>query len=118
MTEREPQPGEGLAGRVEDFPPLLAGQMLDGISAAVLGVLIPLTISDVTRGTGRFGLAQGVVGSAMGVGAALSTTLSGYLADTFNSKYAFMALASVAVVGLIGIATVMPETRDDSQSDE
>ena len=97
---------------------LVAGQVLDGISAAVLGVLIPLTIADVTRGSGRFGLAQGVVGTAMGVGAALSTTLSGYLADTFNSRYAFMALASVAVVGLLGLLAVMPETRDDAATDD
>ena len=48
---------------------LVAVQVLDGVCAAVFGVLVPLTIADVTRGTGRFNLAQGIVGSASGVGA-------------------------------------------------
>src|SRR5262249_59426206 len=46
---------------------LVAVQVLDGVCAAVFGVLVPLTIADVTRGTGRFNLAQGIVGSASGV---------------------------------------------------
>jgi hypothetical protein len=29
-------------------------QVLDGISAAVLGVTIPLIVADIMRGTGRF----------------------------------------------------------------
>ena len=94
---------------------LVAGQLLDGVSAAVLGVMVPLTIADVTRTKGRFGLAQGVVGCAMGIGAALSTTLSGYLADLFSSKFAFNVLAIAAFVGLVGILVAMPETRDDSE---
>ena len=45
---------------------LVAVQLLDGISAAVLGVMVPLIIADLTRGTGHFNLAQGVVGTAIG----------------------------------------------------
>ena len=37
---------------------IIAAQLLDGISAAALGVLIPLVIADITRGTGHFNLAQ------------------------------------------------------------
>src|SRR5205085_2872611 len=52
-------------------------QMLDGVSAAIFGVLLPLVIADATRGTGRFNLSQGIVGSAAGIGASLSTLLAG-----------------------------------------
>jgi MFS family permease len=45
---------------------LLAVQALDGISATVLGVLTALIIADLTGGTGRFNLAQGIVGTASG----------------------------------------------------
>ncbi|HEX2653777.1 MAG TPA: MFS transporter, partial [Xanthobacteraceae bacterium] len=62
---------------------LVAVQFLDGISGAVLAVMIPLVVADVTRGTGRFNLAQGLVGSAVGIGASLSTTLAGYMSDHF-----------------------------------
>src|SRR5437773_13753 len=58
---------------------LVAVQLLDGISAAVFGVLVPLTIADITRGTGRFNLAQGIVGSITAIGASLSTTLAGWM---------------------------------------
>jgi hypothetical protein len=44
-------------------------QILDGITGAVLGVMTPLVIADVTKGTGRFNLAQGTFGTIMGVGA-------------------------------------------------
>src|SRR5260370_470547 len=60
---------------------LVAVQLLDGISAAVFGVLVPLTIADMTRGTGRFNLAQGIVGSGIGIGASMSTTLAGWMSD-------------------------------------
>ena len=43
---------------------LVAIQVLDGISASVLGVMVPLIVSDLTRGTGRFNLALGAVGIA------------------------------------------------------
>ncbi|MGH7124419.1 MAG: MFS transporter, partial [Stellaceae bacterium] len=35
---------------------LLAFQLLDGMSAAVIGVMLPLVIADLTRGTGRYNL--------------------------------------------------------------
>ena len=58
--------------------------MLDGISAAIFGVMFALVVADITRDTGRFNLALGIVGSAMGIGASLSTTLAGYMFDHFG----------------------------------
>ena len=78
---------------------IVAVQMLDGISGAVLGIIVPLALADISRGTGRFNLAQGMVGSATGIGAALSTTGAGYLADRFGMATAFFGLAAAAVAG-------------------
>ena len=89
---------------------LVAIQMLDGVSAAALGVLVPLTIADLTRESGHFNLAQGAVGCAMGFGASLSTTLSGYVADNYGGAVAFDLLAVVAVFGFALLASAMPET--------
>jgi len=58
---------------------LLITQVLDGPSGATLGVLTALVIADLTRGTGRFNLAQGLVGTVSGIGAALSTSVSGLI---------------------------------------
>jgi MFS family permease len=90
---------------------LVAVQLLDGLTAAVFSVMVPLTIADLTRGTGRFNLSQGIVGTAMGVGASLSPTIAGYMSDTFGSKFAFLGLASVAAIGLATVWLLMPETR-------
>ena len=78
---------------------IVAAQMLDGLCAAVLGVLVPLSLADISRGTGRFNLAQGIVATATGIGAAVSTTLAGYLAHRFGTPIAFLGLASTAVSG-------------------
>lgn len=90
---------------------LVAVQLLDGLTAAVFSVMVPLTIADLTRGTGRFNLTQGVVGTMMGVGASLSPTLAGYVSDSFGSQTAFLGLAGIAAVGLATVSLLMPETR-------
>ncbi len=64
---------------------LVAVQLLDGITAAVFAVMVPLMIADLTRGTGHFNLGQGIVGTAIGIGASLSPTFAGYMTDHFGS---------------------------------
>jgi MFS family permease len=86
-------------------------QLLDGISAAGLGVLVPLVIADITRGTGHFNLTQGVVGVAVGVGASLGTTIAGYIADSFGHTIVFLFLGGAAAAGLLLVQALMPETR-------
>jgi MFS family permease len=93
---------------------LVAVQVFDGITAAVFSVMIPLIVADVAFGSGHFNLAQGVVGTATGIGASLSTVLAGYVTDKFGSSVAFIGLAGVAAVGLAMIWLVMPETRRSS----
>jgi predicted MFS family arabinose efflux permease len=90
---------------------LVAVQIFDGITAAVFAVMVPLIVADVAFGTGHFNLAQGIVGTATGIGASLSTVFAGYISDRFGSSYAFLTLASVGALGLVLIALLMPETR-------
>jgi MFS family permease len=103
---------------VKDPYILVMVQVFDGITAAVLSVMVPLIVSDVAFGSGHFNLAQGVVGTATGIGASLSTVLAGYVSDRFGSGMAFTGLAGVAALGLAMIWLFMPETRPRSvQSD-
>ncbi|HXP76227.1 MAG TPA: MFS transporter [Stellaceae bacterium] len=90
---------------------LVPVQILDGVSAAVLGVMLPLVVADVTRGTGRFNAALGVAGTAGAIGAALSTTLAGYVSDGFGNPAAFACLAGIAAAAALLVAGPMPETR-------
>ena len=97
---------------------LMTAQLLDGVSGAVLAVLVPLIIADVSGNTGHFNLAQGAVGCAVGVGASISTTLAGYVSDRFDSSTAFLMMAGFGLLGLAAVSLAMPETRPhaDDQS--
>jgi MFS family permease len=100
-----------LFATVRDPYLLVAVQVFDGITAAVFSVMVPLIVADVAFGSGRFSLAQGIVGTAVGIGASLSNVLAGYASDQFGSTVAFAGLAGVAAAGLAMIWLVMPETR-------
>jgi MFS family permease len=100
-----------LFATVSDPYLLVAVQLLDGVTGAVLAVLVPLTVADLTRGTGRFNLTQGLVGTMTGLGASLSPTFAGLVSDTLGSNFAFLGLAAIAVVGFLVVLLLMPETR-------
>jgi predicted MFS family arabinose efflux permease len=100
-----------LFSMTSDPSMLVVIQALDGITAAVFGVMIPLIVADITYGSGHFNLAQGIVGTATGIGASLSPALAGYASDHFGHNVAFMGLAGVATVGLAVIWAAMPETK-------
>jgi MFS family permease len=111
-----------LFALITDPPLLLVFQLLDGISGAVVGVLTALVIADVTNGTGRFNLAQGLIGTASGIGASLSTALFGLEAASFGRTVVFLSIASVALLAVLILWFFMPETRpwtrpaDESES--
>jgi MFS family permease len=65
------------------------------------------------RGTGRFNLGLGIVGSAVGIGAAVSTTLAGYATDHFGAVFAFGGLAAISLLGLVSVWLTLPETRTE-----
>jgi MFS family permease len=100
-----------LFASVTDPSLLLCLQVLDGISGAVLGVLTALVVADLTSGSGRFNLAQGIVGTASGIGASLSTTLFGLIAVSFGRTAVFVSIASVALLGTLILWFFMTETK-------
>jgi predicted MFS family arabinose efflux permease len=100
-----------LFATVRDPYLLVLVQLFDGITASVFAVLVPLIVADVAFGSGHFNLAQGVVGTATGIGASLSNALAGVVSDAFGSEIAFLGLAAVAALGFAAIALLMPETR-------
>jgi MFS family permease len=89
----------------------IAIQMLDGITASVIGVMTPLVIADVTKGTGRFNIAQGMFGTIMGVGASVSPTLTGLIVDRFGYSAGFVSLAVAGLLAFVVLALFMPETK-------
>jgi MFS family permease len=95
---------------------LVVVQVLDGITGTVLGVMTALIIADVTKGTGRFNLAQGIFGTLMGVGASLSPTLSGLIVHQFGYAAGFASLAAEGLLAVLVVAAFLPETKEELPS--
>lgn len=111
-------PLRGLLFALVSSPvPLVAVQLLDGVTAAMFAVMVPLVIADLTRGTGHFNLGQGIVGTFVGIGASISSTLAGFLSDRFGSPWAFAGLAGIALAGFVAVLLLMPETRKTDEAD-
>jgi MFS family permease len=91
---------------------LVPVQMLDGISAAVFGVMLPLIAADVAGGKGRYNLCIGLFGLAAGIGATLSTSLAGFVADRFGNAVSFFGLAGAGALAVLLVWAAMPETRN------
>jgi MFS family permease len=79
---------------------LVPVQMLDGVGAGLLGVAVPGLAARIMSGTGRVNAGLGAVMTMQGVGAALSTTLGGAVAEKFGYAASFIVLGAVAFVAL------------------
>jgi MFS family permease len=96
---------------------LIAAQVLDGISGTMLGVLTALIVADLTAGTGRFNIAQGFVGTISGIGASLSTALSGLVAGSLGRAAGFVGIAAVALAAVLLLWLLMPESHPSNRSE-
>ncbi len=100
-----------LFATAPDAVPLVMIQALDGISATVFGLMLPLIAADLTQRTGFLNLAIGALGLGSTLGAMASTTLAGIVADHFGTPAAFIGLAVAGAVGTVLLFMLMPETR-------
>jgi MFS family permease len=91
---------------------LILIQILDGIGAGIFGVLSLIVISDLTQGSGRFNLMQGVLATAVGIGASLSNALIGIIVKNAGYNAGFFTLTGIALFATICFAMFMPETKD------
>jgi len=99
---------------------LIAIQMFDGIANAIFGVVSILVVADRTRATGRFNLVQGSLATAVGLGAALSTTFGGKLIQHFSYRISFLSLGGIALLAFVLLWMAIPETlpsRDKLNTD-
>jgi MFS family permease len=89
---------------------LVTVQLLDGVGNGLFATLTPIIVADLMRGTGRYNLALGTVATVQGIGASLSSVVAGVIVVWAGYSAAFVALAAIALVGLLVLALLMPET--------
>jgi MFS family permease len=111
-------PIRGVLYVLSDNPYWLVGvQLLDGIGAGAFGVLMPLVVKDLTRGTGRFNVSLGAISTVFGLGAALSNGLAGLVIREAGYDAAFLTLAAIAALAFVLVWLAVPETADTLTGD-
>lgn len=96
---------------------LVVAQLLDGITGAIIGVLTILVITDLTVDTGKFNLAQGAVGTMIGIAASVSTAATGYLFQGVGPMTGFLAIGAVAGAATFSIWVFVAETKPADKLD-
>ena len=99
----------------DSVPILVAAQVLDGISAGILDILIPLVLADLVGSTGRYSMSRGFVGTVQGVGGSLSNVAAGTMVNLAGYSAAFVGLATVAAIACCVVYFAMPETGKNTQ---
>lgn len=76
-------------------------QILDGVGAGITGVILPILLSFILRGSGHINTGLTIVIAAGGIGAALSGSVGGIIATKLGYFYAYSTLAFIAFAGLL-----------------
>ena len=80
---------------------MVATQILDGVGAGISGVILPIIVAFMLRGSGHINAGLAFVLTCGGLGAAFSAGAGGYFAEFYGYFAAYLFLGGVAAVGLI-----------------
>jgi MFS family permease len=96
----------------------LSTQILDGVGAGTFGTMYILVTSDISGGTGRFGLTLGLTTAAMSIGGTVSGYLGQALAEDYGYLQAFWILCVMSIVPAALYFFCMPETLAETNQHE
>lgn len=90
----------GIAANFQGITGMIIVQILDGVGAGIIGVILPILVAMLMRGSGHINAAFACVMTFGGIGAALSGSLGGFVAQYFGYFYAYLTLTFIAAFGL------------------
>lgn len=91
----------GIAANFAGIGGMVFTQILDGVGAGVSGVIVPVIVAFMLRGSGHINAGLALVLTCGGLGAALSNGIGGYFAQFYGYLYAYLFLGAVAGFGLL-----------------
>jgi MFS family permease len=90
-----------LAASFHDFWIVYPTQVLDGVGAGLLGIVTPVAVERMLKGTGRFNVGFAAVMTVQGVGASLSNVVAGWLVSVGGYSLSHIVAAGVAVLAFV-----------------
>jgi MFS family permease len=96
---------------------MIAVQLLDGITGAIVTVITILIMTDLTSGTGRFNLAQGLLGTLTGISAAISNSVIGTIVQEFGDRPGLLLMAGGTASAALLVWAFLPETKPAEYGD-
>lgn len=100
-----------VAGLSVNGPMLIGARLVQGVGAAMIMPSALSTLNAMFIGRARV-IAFAVYGSAIGGMAAVGPLLGGWLATEVSWRWAFWLNIPVGILVLVGLLTVVPETKD------
>jgi MFS family permease len=89
---------------------LISTQILDGVAGGLMGLVQPFLIADITFGTGRFNVLNGLVASSFGLGATLSNYVGQMVVERFDHVTSLTASLFISLIPVV-LFVWMPETK-------
>jgi MFS family permease len=106
-------PVQGVLTAIWNAPPWLIGlQIYGGVSSGIFAALTPIWLAEVTRGTGRYNLSQGMMATMRALGVSSSGLASELLVDHMGYGAAFIGCAIIAGAAAALLWAGLPERRD------
>jgi MFS family permease len=106
-----------LLAATTDYSFILVGQVLGGVTTAIVEVLVIVIITDLTARTGRFNLVGGAVTMLLGIASSLSVAASGFIFSAVGHAPTFMSFAVIAGLATLFAWSMLPETKPAQYED-
>lgn len=90
----------GVAAHFDSMWAMIVVQVLDGVGAGVSGVILPVVVALILRGSGHINAGLAFALTCGGLGGALSNGVGGYFAQYYGYFSAYLFLGGVALCGL------------------
>ncbi|MEV0123611.1 MFS transporter [Streptomyces sp. NPDC050703] len=105
-----------VAALAESVPLLFAGRVIQGVSGPTVPLCLIMLRNEV-REPKRYGTLLGVITAVNGGIAGVDSLAGGYLADHHGFQSVFWAMAGVAALATLLVATLTPESRAAGPAD-
>ncbi|MNE27994.1 Major Facilitator Superfamily protein [compost metagenome] len=109
-----------LASAFTDFWVIFPVQFLDGVGAGLLGIVTPVAVERILKGTGRFNVGLASVMMVQGIGASFSNVVAGWLVTKGGYSLSHLVGGGIAAIAiglfLLYRNEIAPKHNDDAVS--